>query len=110
MGRFVYGNGQARIEIEDRALAHLQHVVGAKLRRGEGFFFAWREDVSVGGGRRSVWVHRASDLEFRYQDARPLRLNRDWLDALAIVANSSTGLYLIPEPTPADQASSMTSS
>ncbi|WP_449560155.1 DUF7882 family protein [Microbacterium radiodurans] len=41
-------------------------------RRGEGFFFAWREDVSVGGGRRSIWVHRDSDLEFRYQDARAL--------------------------------------
>lgn len=38
MGKFIY-NGSVRVEIEDRTLAHLQAVIGRKLRRGEGFHF-----------------------------------------------------------------------
>lgn len=98
MGRFIYGNNQAKTEIDDRVLAHLQQVMGTKLRRSESFFFSWRDDVSVGGGRRTVWIHPGADLEFRYHGSRKPELNREWLTALALVANSGSGLYLIPEP------------
>ncbi|KAA9084952.1 DUF7882 family protein [Microbacterium radiodurans] len=100
MGRFIYGTQRTRIEIEDRALAHLQRVIGNKLRRNERFFFSWKEDVSVGGGRRTVWVHHGADLEFAYYGSRTPSMSRDWLEALNTVANSSTGLYLVPEPAP----------
>ena len=49
MGKFTYEGGQ-KVEIEDRALTHVQLVITAKLRRGEPFPFTWREDVSIGGG------------------------------------------------------------
>lgn len=98
MGRFIYGNGNTKTEIEDRTLAHLQHVIGSKLRRGESFFFSWKDDPSTGGGRRSIWVHPGADLEFRFFGHRTPRFNREWLEALALVANGSSGLYVVPEP------------
>lgn len=70
MGRFTYGAGHAKTEIEDRTLAHLQLVIGAKLRRSESFFFTWKEDASIGGGRQTVWVHHTADLEFKYYGSR----------------------------------------
>lgn len=101
MGRFHY-NSQTKVEIEDRALAHLQVVIGNKLRRGESFFFTWREDSSVGDGRNSVWIHPDGDLSFRYYGSRPPSLNRDWIEALAQAANSNRGLYLVHEPAPSE--------
>ncbi|GAD35299.1 ATP-dependent DNA ligase [Microbacterium sp. AISO3] len=100
MGRFIYGNGNAKVEIEDRTLAHLQQVVGAKLRRSESFFFTWKDDPSVGGGRRAVWIHPGADLEFKFHGGREPQLSREWLTALTTVASSPTGLYVVPEPAP----------
>ena len=50
MGRLIYDNTTA-VEFDDRVLAHLQLVIGTKLRRGEGFFLNWKDDPSVGDGR-----------------------------------------------------------
>jgi hypothetical protein len=97
MGRFVYENGQ-KVEIEDRALRHLQMVMTSKLRRGEPFAFSWKDDKSTGGGRTTVWVHAGSNLVFRYHGSRQAELNRGWVDALAQTASSPSGLYLVPEP------------
>ncbi|MGQ7311900.1 DUF7882 family protein [Microbacterium arabinogalactanolyticum] len=97
MGKFVYENG-VKTEIEDRALMHLQLVITAKLRRGEPFPFSWREDVSVGGGRTTVWMHPGSSLVFKYYGSRQPSINRGWTEALAFTANSPGGLYLVPEP------------
>lgn len=97
MGRFQYG-GHAKVEIEDRALAHLQFVIGSKLRRGEPFYFTWREDRSTGEGRTTVWLHPSAQLSFRFFGSRQPALNRAWLEALALTANSTAGLHLVPEP------------
>lgn len=97
MGRFIYED-KTKVEIEDRALTHLQLVISAKLRRGEPFPFSWREDASVGGGRTTVWVHASSALVFKYYGSRSPALNRAWIEALAFTANSPGGLYLVPEP------------
>jgi len=97
MGKFIY-EGSLRIEVEDRALAHLQLVISNKLRRGESFHFSWRDDSSIGDGRTSVWVHPQSSLIYKYDGNRVPALNAAWLDALAYTANSNAGLYLVPEP------------
>ncbi|WP_217177000.1 hypothetical protein [Streptomyces sp. AC495_CC817] len=97
MGKFIYEGGP-KVEIEDRALTHIQLVVTAKLRRGEPFPFSWREDASVGGGRTTVWMHANSSLVFKYFGSRQPAINRAWVDALAFTANAPAGLYLIPEP------------
>jgi hypothetical protein len=46
MGKFVYSD-TVKVEIEDRALAHLHVVIGTKLRRGEPFYFSWRDDSFI---------------------------------------------------------------
>lgn len=97
MGKLIYEGGQ-KVEIEDRALTHLQLVITAKLRRGEPFAFTWREDMSVGGGRTTVWVHAGSSIVFRYAGSRQPSINRAWVDALAFTANAPSGLYLVSEP------------
>ena len=103
MGKFAY-DSVAKVDIEDRALAHLQVVMTNKLRRGEPFIFSWKDDTSVGNGRSSVWIHPASIMHFKYYGSRTPRLNRAWLSALTYTANQPTGLYLVPEPAdePAD--------
>lgn len=97
MGKFIYDGGP-KTEIEDRALAHLQLVMTAKLRRSEPFAFTWKDDSSVGGGRTTVWVHAGSSLVFKYAGSRQPSINRAWVDALAYTSNAPTGLYLVPEP------------
>ena len=70
MGKFIYEGG-IRNDFEDRLLAHLQVVVGNKLRRGEPFYFVWKDDLSTGGGRTSVWMHPRANLVFKFSGGRP---------------------------------------
>jgi hypothetical protein len=99
VGRFTYQESVG-VEIEDRALAHLQVVILDKLRRNESFAFTWREDASLGDGRTTVWVSSASSLVFKYHGSRAPQLSGAWLEALATIANGTTGLHLVPEPDP----------
>lgn len=97
MGTFIYDGGP-KADLDDRALAHIQFVISAKLRRGEPFGFSWREDMSIGGGRTMVWIHPGSALVFKYSGSRLPSINREWIEALSLVASSPGGLYLVPEP------------
>lgn len=97
MGKFIYEGGP-KVDIEDRALTHLQLVITAKLRRAEPFPFTWSEDASVGGGRTTVWIHAGSSMVFKYHGSRAPKISRAWVEALAFTANSPSGLYLVHEP------------
>lgn len=97
MGTFIY-EGAIRADFDDRLLAHLQSVIGSKLRRGEGFHFGWPEMPEIGSGRTTVWVHAQASLVYRFTGAAPQRLNRSWVDALTSAADSKTGLRVVPEP------------
>lgn len=97
MGRLVY-DGSHRFFIDDRTLAHLQIVIGDKLRRGEPFTFTWPQSLEEGGGRVAVWMNASSSLVFRFDSSGPHRINRAWLDALFLAAHSPLGLTHIEEP------------
>jgi hypothetical protein len=84
--------------IDDRVLAHLQVVIGTKLRRGESFYFTWNEDHVAGVRRRTIWLHPALPIAFTYLGSRAPTLSREWLELLSTSANSTTGLQIIPEP------------
>lgn len=99
MGKFTYDR-DVRVDFEDRALAHLQIVIGNKLRRGESFFFSWKVDPSLGQGRSTVWLHPYAALTFTFYGSRPPSLNREWIEAMATAANSLRGLSIVPEPAP----------
>lgn len=96
MGRFIYENS-IRVEFEDRLLSHLQIVFGNKLRRGEPFFFTWK-DGHGNGARTSVWVHPRASLAFQSSGSRAPSTNRAWLDVLMASANAPTGLRIVAEP------------
>ena len=97
MGKFIYEN-TIKADFEDRLLNHLQIVITTKLRRGEAFTFMWKDDTSIGDGRTMVWLHPAASIAYKFYGSRRPAINPAWLEALTIVANSSTGLYVIPEP------------
>lgn len=97
MGKFIYEN-TIKVDFDDRLLAHLQTVITTKLRRGESFTFMWKDDSSIGDGRTMVWLHGNASLVFKFYGGRRPALNPAWLDALRTVANSNSGLYVVPEP------------
>jgi hypothetical protein len=97
MGKFTY-DGALVVDFDDRVLAHLQIVITSKLRRGESFAFAWRDDASIGDGRTTVWVNPNVSLIYKFLGGRQPVINRAWLEALSASANSSTGLHVVQEP------------
>ena len=97
MGKLTY-NSTLAADFDDRVLAHIQVVIGAKLRRGESFYFSWRDEPQSGEGRSTIWLHPAVPLAFKYFGGRAPSLNRSWIEALMVTANSSGGLQIVPEP------------
>jgi hypothetical protein len=98
VGRLTYGSSGHSIDIEDRALAHLQIVIGSKLRRRESLFFSWRDGSDTGGGRGSIWIDPAIELHFSYSSGAKIGINRQWLEQLVLSANTAQGLHLTDEP------------
>ena len=96
MGYLIY-DSQPPVEFEDRLLAHLQMVIGAKLRRNEAFFLSWTNPANTGSGRYSIWIHPAIPVCFQFRGNRPPAINREWVDALMDTANSASGLRALPE-------------
>lgn len=97
MGKLIYDSNLSA-DFDDRVLAHLQIVIGVKLRRNESFFFTWKDDQSIGDGRNTIWLHPALPLRFKYVGSRMPVINRLWIAQLTDAANSGTGLVLLPEP------------
>ena len=88
----------AKIEFDDRALAHLQIVIASKFRRSESFNFTWERGPSEGGGRTTIWMHPAIPLVYEFASNHVPPINRDWLEALMQTANTAAGLQLLAEP------------
>ncbi len=97
MGQLLYGSPSVVIELDDRVLAHLQVVITAKLRREEKFTLSWVDDTSD-WARSAIWLHPAIALQFRFTDAVEPQLNREWMEALMVSANTASGLRVVPEP------------
>ncbi|MGV8882040.1 MAG: ATP-dependent DNA ligase [Rhodoglobus sp.] len=105
MGYLLYGLPAESIEIDDRTLAHIKIVMLAKLRRDESFAFSFEYDLSNGSGRSTVWVHPTIPIQFKFLGSRQAVINRAWLEALIVSANSVDGLRILPEPEdPAEEA------
>lgn len=93
MGTLVYDRDRSA-EFDDRTLAHLQVIVVNKLRRQESFAFTWSDEVRT----VTVWISPHTPLEFVFHGNRRPRLNRAWLEELALAASSTSGLVVLPEP------------
>ena len=97
MGKLTY-DSTLTADFEDRTLAHIQVVIGAKLRRGEAFYFTWLDDPQSGGGRSTIWLHPGIPITYKYFGSRSPTLNREWIEVLMATANSSSGLQIVSEP------------
>lgn len=97
MGKLSYGPS-VKMDFEDRILAHLQVVIGMKLRRSESFYFSWKDDDRSGDGRTTVWIHPTIPLVYKYYGSRPPVINPAWVRALEMTANTNAGLHIVPEP------------
>lgn len=97
MGKLTY-DSTVTVDFDDRVLAHLQLVIGAKLRRNEAFYFSWKDDNQVGDGHSTLWIHPTIPLYFKFHGSKQASINRKWIDALMLTANSPGGLHVIPEP------------
>ena len=96
MGKFIYGASGVSVDLDDRVLTHLRVAIMTKLRRNESFMF----DVDVGGGngRRTFWIHPSVPIQFHFFGSRVPRLNRAWVEEMIVLASSSGGLTIPPEP------------
>jgi hypothetical protein len=97
MGRILYGANERDIDVDDRTLAHVKIVILSKLRRGESFAFSWDNPVDSGGGRNTIWIDRAIQLEFVFFGSRPASLNRRWIQEMSNGASNGE-LRILPEP------------
>ena len=100
MGTLTY-DVDHKLDIDDRTLAHLQIVIGTKLRRGESFNFTWVKDPADGSGRTTIWLDPAISITYDFLGSKQPAINRAWIEALMHAANSTTGLAILPEPTAA---------
>ena len=97
MGTLVYGPALT-LTFDDRALAHLQLVITAKLRRGESFVFSFEETRGDDTGRTTVWMNADIPMIYRYDSTRMPQINREWLESMTAAASSAQGLILSEEP------------
>lgn len=107
MGTLSY-DASLKIDFDDRTLAHLQIVIGAKLRRSESFYFSWRDEHSTGDGRTTIWLHPALPLVYKYHGSKMPRINPAWIQLLTESANGNAGLQVVPEPEPEPGATVIT--
>jgi hypothetical protein len=105
MGRLTYDSTNV-IEFDDRLLAHLQIVIGEKLRLHQSFYFSWKNDPKAGDGRSTLWMHPSMPLHFKYTTAKQPFINREWLRILSASANTPSGLQILPEPATNDTTTS----
>jgi len=98
MGSLRYGRPAQELKIEDRTLAHLKIVIIDKLRRNESFPFSFVYDDGPDGALNTIWIHPNVPLQFRFDGSRRPTINVVWLEELIILANSVSGLRIVPEP------------
>jgi hypothetical protein len=90
MGQFIY-NSMIHVTVDDTALAHLEAVVGAKLRVNEPFYFSWNWHLSTSDSRTTVWLHPSISVQYRYLAIRRPALDRIGVAQMLLQANSATG-------------------
>ena len=92
MGALIYDG--ARVEFDDRVLAHLQVVIVQRLRRHESVLISWFDALQDGDGRSSVWLSSALPVRFEFATPRPPEIDRAWVQRLAETAAGRSGLLV----------------
>jgi len=96
MGYLVY-NDRAQYRFDDRTLSHLKIAITSKLRLQEGFLLSWRVAPEDGGGRISIWLSPAIQLQFLFNEPVPPPLNPKWLESLSRSSHGLRGMVVMTE-------------
>lgn len=96
MGYLVY-NDRAQYRFDDRTLSHLKIAITSKLRLQEGFLLSWRVAPEDGGGRISIWLSPAIQLQFLFNEPVPPPLNPKWLESLSRSSHGTRGMVVMTE-------------
>ncbi|PTL71490.1 ATP-dependent DNA ligase [Rathayibacter caricis DSM 15933] len=97
MGRLVY-DSRLDVHFDDRVLAHLQAVIGIRLRRGESFYLSWKDLPNVGNGRSSIWLDPRIALCFRYGSGPAVVIDGDRVRRWVADSYSPGGLRVTEDP------------
>lgn len=92
MGALLYD--AARVEFDDRTLAHLQIVIVGHVRRREGVLLGWHDAFADGDGRTTMWISPLVPVRFEFAQGRLPEIDRDWLGRLNSAADGRTGLMV----------------
>jgi len=92
MGALLYDG--ARVEFDDRTLAHLQIVIVGHIRRRESVLIGWLDAMNDGDGRTSMWINAALPVRFEFSDAHLPEIDRDWIARLNAGVANRTGLIV----------------
>jgi hypothetical protein len=87
-------------EFEDRLLAHLEMVIGQKLRRGESFLMTWAPTDRPGSTRCAIWIATGIPIFWEFATDDDHSINRNWVERLLQGASSTGGLFVTPELRP----------
>ncbi|MEL4317902.1 hypothetical protein WJX64_02690 [Leifsonia sp. YIM 134122] len=98
MGILHYGT--QTFDMDDRLLAHLQMIIGIKLRRSESFFMTWNESSTSVDARRAIWIDNGVPIYMEYDGRLQPPMNMDWAEKLANSANKGGGLIIMAEDIP----------
>ena len=88
---------EEQFAFDDRMLAHLQIVIGTKLRRGENFFLTWAVPAEAGAGRHSLWIDNGVPVHITYSGSRAPQINREWIEEL-ILSSATGAVHLTDDP------------
>lgn len=98
MGTLRYGT--LEVEFNDMLLAHLQVLIGMKLRRRENFMLSWVKPHELGSGRQSLWIDNGFPISFEFDGGQFPQISREWVEAMAMEAAGASGLHLTSHEPP----------
>ncbi|MGO4785161.1 DUF7882 family protein [Cryobacterium sp. W22_MBD10_FK3] len=93
MGTLIY-NSRVAINFDDTVLAHLEIVIGAKLRLHQSFNLTCPYPTDTADSRTTIWLHPSIPLQFLYTQGTEPTVDKAWIDELFIQASSTNGLTL----------------
>lgn len=91
---YLYYTPQQVFRFDDKLLTHLRTVIISKFLQQESFIFTWSDD----GLQRSIWLHPTLPVSFEFEANDVPPVNPEWVNELLALANSPTGLRLVPDP------------
>lgn len=103
MGYLYYGTTSYRVEMDDRALAHLKIAILTLLRAGQSVAFSFVRPPEAGSGRETLWICPSTDIRFRFNGSRAPVINEPWVRRIMETAKSPAGLRLVSEVNSADE-------